>query len=172
MSLDSDELEITPITPEDYPEAFEVFKNSAHFLVDISGEPRNNLNPGRVTQEAANALQHRAVFAGIRLKKTRRIAGLAVYEPSNHEGRSQLAWIALLMISEPYQLRGYGRSACRLIEQAIFADPDIQSIRMGVLANNTGALKFWHKMGYLKLKEIRHETSGAGVIVMEKRRVC
>jgi RimJ/RimL family protein N-acetyltransferase len=46
------------------------------------------------------------------------------------------AWIALLMISEPFQHKGYGIEAYETLEQFIFTDPFVDCIELGVLPGN------------------------------------
>jgi len=74
--------------------------------------------------------------------------GVADYVPSGYGDQPNRAWIALLLIAEPYQRQGYGTEAYRLIEEAVFSDPDVRTLGLGVLVNNGPALGFWRAMGY------------------------
>ena len=163
-------LTIAPLRPEDYPAAAEVYLKSRHFLLDISGEAEEELGLPMVFKEAADSQAHGAVFAGIRLKKTGHMVGVAVYEPSGHEGNSGMAWLALLMIAEPYHRQGYGTEACLLLEEAIFADSRVNTIRLAVLVNNPDALSFWRRMGYRELLTRKSLDGAHEVTEMEKQR--
>ena len=168
--MESRRLVIAPITPQDYPEAAEVYRNSSRFLVDISGEKPECLGPELVAREVAEASAHGAVCAVIKLKGSRQMVGVAVFEPAGHGGKPSQAWLALLMIAEPFQHRGYGIEAYKSIEDAIFKNPDVRSIRLGVLERNTLALRFWTSVGYKDTGARKPNECGHEVIVMEKRR--
>ena len=147
-----------------------MYRNSRHFLVDITGEEPESLGLPLVTREEAEAREHGATCFGIRLKETRQMVGATVYQPSGYGGEPACAWLALLMISEPHQKRGYGAEAYRLIESAIFAQPGVNAIKLAVLVNNPAGLCFWQKMGYKKLTTRKHFQGGHDVVVMEKHR--
>jgi GNAT superfamily N-acetyltransferase len=81
------------------------------------------------------------------------------------------ALIGLLLLAEPWQRRGLGRVFAALIEQAIAPWSEIVTLRIGVVATNTGALAFWRKQGYVGTGEVNPAASGfvADTIVLEKR---
>ena len=168
--MESRRLVIAPITPQDYPEAAEVYRHSRRFLVEISGEKAEGLGPGLLEREVAEAGAHGALFNSIRLKNNGRMVGIVVYEPSGHDGQPSQAWLAVLMIAEPLQRQGYGVEAYKSIEDAIFENPEVRSIRLGVLENNPSAFRFWSRMGYRDTGGRKPGGRGHEVIVMEKRR--
>lgn len=161
---------IAPLEPSDYPDAAEVYRNSRRFLVDITGEAPESLGLPLVVREEAEAKEHGATCFGIRLRETHQMVGAAVYQPSGYGGDPACAWIALLMFSEHHQQRGYGAEAYRVVEDAIFAQPGVNAIKLAVLVNNPAGLCFWEKMGYTKLTTRKHIQGGPDVTIMEKRR--
>ncbi len=163
-------LDIAPLEPGEYAEAAAVYRESRRFRVDISSYPPESPGPELVAKEAADAREHGALFCGLRLKKSRQMVGVAVYEPSNYRGDPACAWIALLMIAEPCQGRGYGTEAAQHIEDAIFSAPGVQAIKLGVLSNNPAALAFWRRMGYREAGRGKDVDSGHDAIIREKAR--
>jgi RimJ/RimL family protein N-acetyltransferase len=153
---------------DDYQEAAAVYRQSRHFLLDISGESPGNIGLELVEKEAAEANEHGAVFASIRVKENRRMIGVAIYESSGYQDDPACAWIALLMIAEPFHRLGYGSEACGIIENEILGNVEVRTIKLGVLANNPPALAFWNEMGYRKtgIKECRE--TAHNIIIMQK----
>ena len=74
------------------------------------------------------------------------------------------------MVAEQFQSLGYGGEAYRLVEEAIFTDPGISTISLGVLTNNPKALKFWQKMGYSGTDIRRQGDTAHDILVMKKLR--
>jgi ribosomal protein S18 acetylase RimI-like enzyme len=162
-------IEIYPIKEAEFPEIARVYRQSRHFLVDISGEPAQNAGLLGVQKEAAEAKVHGAVFAAVRLIESCEIVGVVTYVGHGYKGDPAQAWIALLMISEPQQSRGFGKEAYDLVEGIIFADSQVDIITLGVLSHNTAAMIFWKKMGFRAAETRKPDPHGHEVIVMEKR---
>jgi GNAT superfamily N-acetyltransferase len=81
------------------------------------------------------------------------------------------AIIGLLLLHEQWQGRGFGRAFALLIEHAIAARwPEIDTLRLGVVASNEDALAFWRALGYLETGEMKTGPPQwrADVIVFEK----
>lgn len=80
------------------------------------------------------------------------------------------AVIGLLLLAENWQRRGLGRALATLLEQAIAGWNEIATLRVGIVASNTGALAFWRKLGYSETGEVKPAASGfvAETIVLEK----
>ena len=58
-------------------------------------------------------------------------------------------WIDLLVIRRAFQGRGYGAEAATLLETHLFSSPGIRQIALAVLGENTPAMAFWEKRGYV-----------------------
>ena len=78
------------------------------------------------------------------------------------------AVIGLLLLAEPWQRRGLGRAFAALVEQAIGAWKEIETLRVGVAKSNPGALAFWRKMGYIETGEVKRNDSNVEITVLEK----
>jgi len=164
-------LEMRALKARDYPKVVEVYRQTPHFIVELNGRPADSIGLEMVEEDAAQAANHGATFAGFFLRESDQMIGVADYVPSGYAGQPNRAWIALLLIAEPYQRQGYGMEAYRLIEEAIFADPDVETLGLGVLVNNGPALGFWQAMGYGRVGSTVQDRDGRDVVILQKRRV-
>ncbi len=164
-------LEIRPLRARDYPAAVEVYRRSPRFVVELNGRPAEDINLAMVEEDAAQAAEHGAVFAGIFVREGGEMIGVADYVPAGYRGLLSQAWIALLMIAEPYQRKGYGREAYRMIENAIYSDPRVRTIGLGVLVRNGPAMGFWQAMGYRREGSTVTDKDGREVVLLSKKRV-
>jgi RimJ/RimL family protein N-acetyltransferase len=146
--IHSERLFIRDLTPPDYAAALLVYRKATDFMERLSGYAPEALNLALVEQEAAEAREHGARYAGIFRRTDSALLGLAIVQPHGYKGDKASAWIALLLLGEPHQRQGYGRDAYRLLEKEIFADPAVRRIKLGVLIHNEGALHFWHRVGF------------------------
>ena len=168
--MDGSTLIVNPLTADEFPEAAVIYRNSWHFLVELSGEVPDSIGMELVTREVTEASTNGAIFAGIRLKENRQLVGVVTYQLGGYRGQPSQAWIALLMVAEQFQSLGYGGEAYRLVEEAIFTDPGISTISLGVLTNNPKALKFWQKMGYSGTDIRTQGDTAHDILVMKKLR--
>ena len=82
------------------------------------------------------------------------------------------AIIGLLLLVEAWQGRGLGRDFASRIEQAIGRWPEVEIIRLGVVAANVRALAFWRTQGYCETGErTRNPAFAAEIVVFEKARL-
>ncbi len=65
------------------------------------------------------------------------------------------AMIGLLLLAEPWQGRGIGRTFVGLVEEAVAQWPEITTLRIGVVVANGRARRFWEGLGYRPTGEIR-----------------
>lgn len=72
---------------------------------------------------------------------------------------SATGWIALLLIQRAYQRRGYGSEAASLLEQHLFAQPQVTRIGLAVLTQNEPGLDFWEGRGYMR-ESLRRDNHG------------
>jgi RimJ/RimL family protein N-acetyltransferase len=164
-------LYISPVESGDLPEVAEVYRHSPGYLVDVSGEAPESIGPELVARESAEAREHGALFFGIRLERSNKVIGVATCKPSGYQGDFACAWIALLMIAEPFQRQGYGEEAYRLIEELVFSNRAILTIKLGVLPNNPIALAFWHRMGYVESGSGKCKATGQEMVLMQKQKI-
>jgi RimJ/RimL family protein N-acetyltransferase len=62
----------------------------------------------------------------------------------------ETGWIALLIIQQAFQGRGYGSEAASLLEQYLYSYPTVQRIGLGVLLKNLPAQRFWEGRSYTR----------------------
>lgn len=163
-------LEMRPLGARDYPDAVEIYRHTTRFIVELNGRPAESIGLEMVEEDAAQAANHGAQFVGLFLRPGGEMIGVADFVPSGYKGRPSQAWIALLMIAEPYQRQGYGAEACRLIEDSILADPGVQTIGLGVLITNGPALSFWQAMGYQRVGSTVQDKDGREIAILQKPR--
>jgi RimJ/RimL family protein N-acetyltransferase len=163
-------LEMRTLGARDYAAVVEIYRQTARFIVELNGRSADTIGLEMVEEDAAQAANHGATFAGLFLPENGQMIGVADYVPGGYGGQPSRAWIALLLMAEPYQRQGYGSEACRLIEESIFADPDVQTIGLGVLVNNGPALGFWRAMGYERVGSTIQDREGRAVVMLQKQR--
>lgn len=84
---------------------------------------------------------------------------------------SDTATIALLMIGGAYQQQGYGSEAADLLEQALFAQPDVEFIMAGVAESSQLGQRFWQRRGYAFSGATTHDPqSSRTTLWLAKRR--
>lgn len=71
----------------------------------------------------------------------------------------QSGWIGLLLIQREQQGHGYGSEAATLLESYLLSLPEIKRVGLAVLLQNTPALAFWEKRGYIR-DEQKKDTQG------------
>ena len=163
-------LEMRPLGARDYVAAVQVYRQTPRFIVELNGRSPDSIGLEMVEEDAAQAANHGATFAGLFLRESGQMIGVADYVPSGYGGQPNRAWIALLLIAEPYQRQGYGTEAYRLIEETVFADPDVQTLGLGVLVNNGPALGFWRAMGYERVGSTVQDRDERDVVMLQKQR--
>ncbi len=163
-------LEMRALGARDYPAVVEIYRQTPRFIVELNGRLADSIGLEMVEEDAAQAANHGATFAGLFLRENGQMIGVVDYVPSGYGGQPNRAWIALLLIAEPYQRQSYGSEVYRLIEESIFADPDVQTIGLGVLVNNGPALGFWRTMGYERVGSTVQDRDGRDVVMLQKQR--
>jgi len=163
-------LEMRALGARDYAAAVEIYRHTTRFVVELNGRPAESIGLEMVEEDAAQAAQHGAQFVGLFLRSGGEMIGVADFVPNGYKGRPSQAWIALLMIAEPYQRQGYGTEAYRLIEDSILADPDVHTIGLGALIVNGPALAFWQAMGYQRVGSTVQDKDGREVAILHKHR--
>ena len=162
-------LEMRTLGARDYPAVVEIYRQTPRFIVELNGRSPDSIGLEMVEEDAAKAANHGATFAGLFLRESGQMIGVVDYVPSGYGGQPNRAWIALLLIAEPYQRQGYGTEAYRLIEETVFADSDVQTLGLGVLVNNGPALGFWRAMGYERVGSTVQDRDGRDVVMLQKQ---
>jgi len=86
---------------------------------------------------------------------------------------SDTATIALLLIAGPYQKQGYGSDVADMLEQVLFAEPEVEFILAGVAESSVLGQRFWQRRGYQYSGTTTHDplTSRTTVWLAKKRPV-
>ena len=163
-------LEMRRLGARDYPAVVEIYRQTPRFVVELNGRAADTIGLEMVEEDAAQAANHDATFEGLFLREAGTLIGLASFVPGGFQGLPSQAWIALLMISGPYQRRRYGTEAYGLVEEAIFSDPSVQTISLGVLINNGPALGFWAAMGCQRVGSTVLDRDGREMVILQKHR--
>ncbi len=74
----------------------------------------------------------------------------------------------LMMVSAPYQRQGYGAQLLRYAETAMFAEHE--RIHLQSFCDNTEALSFYQKHGWVQREPSDDDDSGITMIYLEKHR--
>ncbi len=62
----------------------------------------------------------------------------------------ETGWIALLIIRQPFQGRGFETEVVNLLEHYLYTHPHVRHIGLGVLVENLPAQRFWESRGYVR----------------------
>lgn len=84
----------------------------------------------------------------------------------------QTAHLGLLLIAEPFQNRGIGRAAYRLVEEYIRTWGTCSAMSAAVVRTNEAVLPFWQKVGFVptgEVKPYRYSTVVSEVVILAKR---
>lgn len=79
------------------------------------------------------------------------------------------ATLSLLMISQQYRNKGYGRAIVLNLEFYLKQKYGVMQVRSGVQVNNEGGIRFWKKMGYSISEIARDMGDGTTAYEMTKR---
>jgi ribosomal protein S18 acetylase RimI-like enzyme len=99
----------------------------------------------------STALAKQTIAGGLFCRVSREdgdIVGIVDFVPRGHAGRSQYAYLALLMIAAPFREHGIGTAVIRAVEDEIRKDATVRCILSGVQVNNPDGMRFWQRNGY------------------------
>jgi RimJ/RimL family protein N-acetyltransferase len=136
---------IRPVSAADLPELLQVYRQCEDFLA-LGPDPRASAE--MILKDLELSASQGGVFCGIYLEGDE-LVGVLDYIPAGFEGDPALAFIELLMISRPYRGGGLGAQIVEMVENAIWEDPAVKTIVLGVQVNNPQAARFWQRKGYI-----------------------
>ena len=70
-----------------------------------------------------------------------------------HWPDKQMAYIGMVMVAEAFQRQGLGTQAWHLLEPWLATAAGISKVRIGVEQFNTGAMAFFHRLGFIMTGE-------------------
>jgi ribosomal protein S18 acetylase RimI-like enzyme len=142
--VSNDRISLRPAGEENLAELLAVYKGCEDFL---ALGPVPAASPEMVRGDLESSAREGGTFCGVYWEDAGMV-GVADFVPRNFRGQRGVAYIALLMLKQPFRNRGIGRRALALIEQEIRKDADVACIRAGVMVNNPPAIRFWRARGF------------------------
>jgi RimJ/RimL family protein N-acetyltransferase len=143
MELRGERLLLTDIGLEAAAEILPAYNGDAQFNLWRDGRPVVDLEAVRADMLEAKSMpggmvwriaDHSGALVGV---------ATTAFVPPPHGG-----WIGLLIIRQEFQGLGLGGEAADLLEEYLFADPDVTQIGLAVQSQNSRALAFWERRGY------------------------
>lgn len=145
MKLYGERLVLTSATIEDAPVLLPAFNGDEQFN-QWSGHA-SDLTLAQVHADMLETLKQPGGVVWRLVDRTEALVGVAktALLPS-----LDTAWIDLLIIRSAFQGHGYGSEAATLLETHLFSSAEIRQIGLAVLIQNTPAMAFWEKRGYVR----------------------
>lgn len=138
------ELEIRPITPDEFKAVLGVYQQCEDFLA-LGPQPTASM--AMVEKDLEMSHEDEGIFCGI-YNTEGTMLGIVDYIPNNFEGELHQAFLSLLMIAQPFRSQGIGQAVVDWVEQEIRKDARMTTILSGVQVNNPQAVRFWERNGY------------------------
>ena len=143
LSRQMNTLEIRTVTPEDNQAVLDIYRQCEDFLA-LGPEPHASL--AMVLKDIEEARLEGGVFRGI--FSGDKMIGVVSYVAGGFEGKPDIAFHLLLMITPSFRGKGTGTEIVKRIEKEILSDFRISMILSGVQVNNPRAVRFWQQNGY------------------------
>ena len=145
MELRGEHVVLTSVTIEEAPVLLPAFNGDEQF--NQWSEHASGLTLAQVQADMLGTFNQPGGVVWRLADQTGALAGIAktALLPS-----PDTAWIDLLVIRRAFQGRGYGSEAATLLETHLFSSPEIRQIALAVLVQNTPAMAFWEKRGYVR----------------------
>ena len=158
----TDELEVAPIDPGDLPALFEVYKQCEDFL---ALGPVSEASLQMVREDIDRSRSENGQYCAIRNHQGHLIG---VLDFSVNGGDDSTSILSLLMIAASWRNKGYGQTVVNALEMYLKETYKIERIASGVQTNNSGAIRFWKRLGYDLSTEPRPMPDGTVTYEMAK----
>jgi RimJ/RimL family protein N-acetyltransferase len=135
--------------------------NSDSFF-NLVSKNKEKLSSEEIAEEVNNAMNIGA--ERFLLKNNDDFIGLLEYLLVNPNDQS--TWLGLLLIKKEFQSQGYGLKALQLFHE-IMIMKGIAKYRIGVIAENIPAHKFWYKHGFVRIDSVINNDNKE-IIIYEK----
>lgn len=162
-------VRLRPLEDDDLDAVVQLGRSTPNYYA-TTGFGREPLSKLQLVHEFSEAQQTdgRTLYAIVR-KADHALIGFA--DVQLEATMSDTATIALLLIGGPYQQQGYGSEAAELLEQALFAEPDVEFIMAGVAESSAVGQRFWQSRGYQFSGSTTHDPqSSRTTLWLAKRR--
>jgi ribosomal protein S18 acetylase RimI-like enzyme len=156
-------MQIRPIQDSDLPAVLAVYRQCEDFLA-LGPVPTASLEMIAADRELSRSegSQYNGLFA-----EDGTLMGIFDFVRSGYQGDPGCAYIELLMIAAPYRGRGLGEEAVRWLEKELIGS-GTSLLRAGVQVNNSGAVRFWQRMGFAIASEAELLADGTVCYRLEK----
>ena len=133
---------------EDKNDVFSVYKECEDFL---SLGPLPIASNNMVEEDLRYSINNNGRFCVILYGD--RVIGIVDYIPFGYKDKLDNSYISLLMVAKNYRNKGIGSVALIKVEEIIKKNLNIKNIYTSVQTNNTKALLFWIRQGYIRISE-------------------
>jgi RimJ/RimL family protein N-acetyltransferase len=139
-------VRLRPLKSHDVDAVVSLYRSTPNYWesIDYGREPVSKLQLQNDLRDAQQSEDY--LLFGIERLSDRALIGVA--DVRMEATMSDAATIALLLIGGPYQQQGYGSESAELLEQALFAQPDVEFIMAGVAESSEIGQRFWLRRGY------------------------
>ena len=147
-------ISLRRLSIEDLKEVKIVYENNPKFFELLFGEKDVPMEyiVSEIVEGPPNFDKNKEYFMGIYLKENHHMIGVADFLVSYpEEGKG---CFGLLLLSEQYQDKGFGKKTVELVEKWAFEGFGVRKITLGVELVNNRAHNFWQRCGYIPTGEI------------------
>ena len=147
-------LSLERLSLEDIEEVKAIYDKNPNFFQLLTGKKDvpSEYIVGEIEEAPPDFGKKNKYFIGIYLKDCHQMIGVAdflVSYPKEGEG-----CFGLLLISEDFQDKGFGRKTVELIESWAFEHHGVRKVNLGIELVNNKAYNFWKRCGYIPTGEI------------------
>lgn len=169
IKLETKRLRLREAAPDDLPALLDVYLSNPAFVAMNEGSRGEqgyyDLAMLQRDWQIAQITPGRFLL-GIWLKESSEAVGQADFLDENpNDG---MPWLGLLMIAGPFHRRGLGTEAFEALAEHFRNERGWTALRLGAFPENTTALAFWRRLGFMPLSHPKNDASGRSEIVLER----
>jgi RimJ/RimL family protein N-acetyltransferase len=158
----ANDFEVRPVTSADFESTLKVYEQCEDFL---SLGPVPKASKEMVQADIDHSKSSNGIFCGIWDKSGTQV-GVLDFIPEMEKG---IAFLSLLMISEPYRYGGIGTVIVAELEAHLMTNYKTRILKSGVQTNNAIGIKFWKKCGFILETKPTAIDDGTVAYQMQKR---
>jgi GNAT superfamily N-acetyltransferase len=164
MHITHERFTVRPVEPAEVGEVLAVYRQCEDFLA-LGPQPCASIE--MVQADLHLSAGQGGVFCGI-FDLSGAMIGVVDVIPTGWGGSTQVAFLELLMIAQPYRSAGLGRAAVTAVEAELVRAHDVHTICAGVQVNNPRAIQFWQGMGYAIVSDAQPQADGTTAYALRK----
>jgi RimJ/RimL family protein N-acetyltransferase len=146
------EVSLIPLSSERHAEALRAVYRGAQDYWEMYNLPASPRKQAALDLKAAEDTPGRTMMGIVRVTADSEgapmVEMIGVVDFRLHWPGEHLAYVGMIMVTEPFRRQGVGSQAWRLLEPWLAGDADIQTARCGVEQFNPGALRFFQSLGF------------------------